>query len=88
MKNKIDKELEADINNKPQTAKTKNLSNLKVGNAFSSLVNGERDKLINVLYNWSEAELNDDADKIIRYPGRDSHYSYGKDGGKIFLSKK
>lgn len=65
------------------------MSNVAVGKAFKSIVNGlGRDDIGEILFNWNESQLNDDGDKIIRYPGRDGRYSRGKEGGEIMVGKK
>lgn len=70
-------------NNRPS------LSNAAVGKAFDSIVDRiGRGDLGEILLNWNESELNEDGDKIIKYPGRDGRFSYGKDGGKIYVSKR
>lgn len=57
----------------------KNLSNLEHKDAMD--IDG-------LLMNWNDSVLNEDRDEIIRYPGRDRLYSYGKEGGKVRVSKR
>lgn len=65
------------------------MSNANVGKAFDAIVKKiGRDDLGEVLLNWNDSELNEDGNKIIGYPGRDRHYSRGKEGGKIIISKR
>lgn len=65
------------------------MSNAAVGKAFNAIVKGiGRDDLGEILLNWNDSELNEDGDKIIGYPGRDRHYSHGKEGGKVTISKR
>lgn len=65
------------------------MSNVNVGKAFDAIVKKiGRDDLGEVLLNWNDSELNEDGNKIIGYPGRDRHYSHGKEGGKVTISKR
>ena len=65
------------------------MSNANVGKAFDAIVKKiGRDDLVEVLFNWNDSELNEDGNKIIGYPGRDRHYSRGKEGGKVTISKR
>ncbi|GEM_PF-1729681 len=65
------------------------MSNANVGKAFDAIVKKiGRDDLGEVLLNWNDSELNEDGNKIIGYPGRDRHYSRGKEGGKVTISKR
>lgn len=56
-----------------------NLSNVEEGNTMD--IDG-------LLMNWNNSELNEARDQIISYPGRDGAYSFGKEGGKVRVSKK
>lgn len=70
-------------NNKPS------MSNEDVGKAFSSIVKGVgRNDLGEILFNWNESQLNEEGDKIFKYPGRDGRFSRGKEGGKVNISKR
>ena len=71
------------------------MNNAVVGKIFKAIV----EKLSNVdgadamdidgiLLNWNNSELNQDRNDIISYPGRDGAYSFGKEGGKVRISKK
>jgi len=64
------------------------VSSKAVGEAFAALVKVEKSRLLGVLFNWNESELNEDEDKIVCYPGRDGFSSTGKNGGKSTVSKK
>jgi hypothetical protein len=65
------------------------MSNANIGKAFDAVVNGiGRDDLGEILFNWNESHLNEDASKIIVYPGRDGRYSRGKEGGKVNIRKR
>ena len=65
------------------------MSNADVGKAFNAIVKGiGSDDLGEALLNWNDSELNEDGDKIIGYPGRDRHFSRGKEGGKVTISKR
>lgn len=68
---------------------TPTISNAKVGKAFKAILKHVgRNDLSGILFNWNESELNMDGDKIIAYPGRDGRYTRGKEGGKIYVSKR
>lgn len=65
------------------------MSNATIGKTFNTIVQTiGRDDLGEILFNWNESELNEGADKIIGYPGRDRQFSRGKEGGKITISKR
>lgn len=65
------------------------MSTVAVGKAFNATVKkiGLND-LGEILFNWNESQLNEDGDKIIRYPGRDGRFSRGKEGGKVIIGKR
>lgn len=64
-------------------------SNVNVSKAFKAILKHVgHDDLAGLLFNWNESELNIDNDKIIAYPGRDGRYARGKEGGKIYISKR
>lgn len=64
-------------------------SNAVVGKMFNAIASGlGRNDLGEILFNWNESELNEDGDKIVGYPGRDSRYSKGKEGGKVTITKR
>jgi hypothetical protein len=65
----------------------KALSAAAVGQSFRSMVQEAREDLEGVLYNWQEAELSPDGERIVLRPGRDARFSKGKDGGKVGGSK-
>jgi len=71
------------------------MNNVIAGKAFKSIV----EKMSNlagvnvvdidgILMNWNNSELNETRDQIISYPGRDGAYSFGKEGGRVRVSKK
>ena len=65
------------------------MSNVAVGRAFNAIAKGlGRDDIGEILFNWNESQLNEDGDKIIKYPGRDGRYSRGKEGGKVTIGKR
>lgn len=65
------------------------MSNTDVGKAFSAIVKKiGRNDLGEILFNWNESQLNEDGDKVFRYPGRDGRFSRGKEGGKVYVSKR
>ncbi len=65
------------------------LSNKKIGNAFDRMVNEARQDFEEVMFNWQGGVfLNEDANKLITYPGRDQAFSKGKEGGKVVVTKK
>jgi len=65
------------------------LSNKKIGNAFDRMVNETRQDFEEVMFNWQGGVfLNEDANKLITYPGRDQAFSKGKEGGKVVVTKK
>lgn len=65
------------------------MSNANVGKTFDAIVKKiGRDDLGEALLNWNDSELNEDGSKIIGYPGRDRHYSRGKEGGKVTIGKR
>lgn len=59
-----------------------------ISQAWNDLVTNAKDDLQELLANWDDVELSPDGQKIIGYPGRDSRYSKGQEGGKINVSKK
>ena len=71
------------------------MNNVIAGKAFKSIVEkmsnlegvNEMD-IDGILMNWNNSELNETRDQIISYPGRDGAYSFGKEGGKVKVSKK
>lgn len=65
------------------------MSTVAVGKAFNAIVKeiGLND-LSEILFNWNESQLNEEGDKIIRFPGRDGRFSRGKEGGKIIIGKR
>jgi len=65
------------------------MSAVAVGKAFNAIVKrmGLND-LGEILFNWNESQLNEDGDKIFRYPGRDGRFSRGKEGGKVIIGKR
>ena len=71
------------------------MNNVIAGKAFKSIVEkmsnlegvNEMD-IDGILMNWNNSELNETRDQIISYPGRDGAYSFGKEGGKVRISKK
>ncbi len=68
---------------------TMTLSNKVIGTAFTRVIEqADRDKLDNILFNWSEVEYDEDHDRLITYPGRDACFSRGVDGGKSYVTKK
>lgn len=71
------------------------MNNVIAGKAFKSIVgkmsNLEGANVMDIdgiLMNWNNSELNEARDQIISYPGRDGAYSFGKEGGKVRVSKK
>lgn len=71
------------------------MNNVIAGKIFKSIVkkmsnlDGVNEMDIDgILLNWNNSELNDARDQIISYPGRDGAYSFGKEGGKVRISKK
>lgn len=65
------------------------MSNAAIGKAFNALVKGiGLDDIGEILFNWNESQLNEVGDKIINYPGRDSRFSRGKEGGKVIIGKR
>lgn len=65
------------------------MSTVAVGNAFNAIVKGIGLSDFNeILFNWNESQLNEDSDRIIRFPGRDGRFSHGKEGGKIQIGKR
>lgn len=65
------------------------ISTMAVGKAFKAIVQGVgQNDLGEILFNWNESQLNEDGDKIVRYPGRDGRFSIGKEGGKIIVGKR
>lgn len=64
------------------------MSNKAAGEAFRRMVAQAEDDLHAVLFNWDDSRLNEDKDGIVSYPGRDSEYSRGKDGGRVKVSKR
>ena len=75
--------------NKDKSVQVLPKSNAAVGKAFNAVIKGiGTDDLGEILFNWNESQLNEDGDKIIRYPGRDGRFSRGKEGGKIIVGKR
>lgn len=65
------------------------MSNMTVGKAFNAILKGiGLNDLGEILFNWNESQLNEDGDKIFRYPGRDGRFSRGKEGGKVIIGKR
>jgi hypothetical protein len=65
------------------------MSTVAVGKAFNAIVKGIGiNDLGEILFNWNESQLNEDGDKIFRYPGRDGRFSRGKEGGKVIIGKR
>ena len=65
------------------------ISTVAIGKAFNAIVKGiGLNNLGEILFNWNESQLNEDADKIFRYPGRDGRFSRGKEGGKVIVGKR
>lgn len=65
------------------------MSNMAVGKAFNAIIKGIGiNDIGEILFNWNESQLNEDDDKIFRYPGRDGRFSRGKEGGKIIVGKR
>ncbi|MDP1638798.1 MAG: hypothetical protein Q8L62_12150 [Candidatus Nitrotoga sp.] len=65
------------------------MSNTAVGKAFNAIIKGTGiNDIGEILPNWNETQLNEDGDKIFRYPGRDGRFSCGKDGGKVIIGKR
>jgi hypothetical protein len=65
------------------------MSNMTVGKAFNAILKGiGLNDLGEILFNWNESQLNEDGDKIFRYPGRDGRFSRGKEGGKVIIGKQ
>lgn len=65
------------------------MSNMAVGKAFNSIIKGIGiNDIGEILFNWNESQLNEDGDKIFRYPGRDGRFARGKEGGKNIVSKR
>ena len=62
-------------------------STKEISSLFNSMVKGAEGELRDALFNWNESELNEDKDKIVRFPGRDSKFSRGKEGGKLVAGK-
>lgn len=79
---RVDKMRKGKPANPAEAPAPKPLSSADVGRAFDLMVQRERDTLEGVLFNWNEAELSPDADKIVMRPGRDGKYSKGSEGGK------
>jgi len=74
---------------------TELMNNTEIGKIFKSIVKklsdlGEENKMDidGLLMNWNNSELNKNRDQIIMYPGRDGAYSFGKEGGKVRISKR
>ena len=64
------------------------INSRKAAAAFNAIAEHlGRDEVQEILSNWNDSELNEDATKIFQYIGRDRKYSSGKDGGKITISK-
>ena len=65
------------------------MSNVAVGKAFNAIIKGiGLNDIGEILFNSNESQLNIDGNKIIGYPSRDGRFSYGKEGGKIIISKR
>ncbi len=71
------------------------MNNAVVGKIFKNIVENlsnvegaDAMDIDGLLMNWNNSELNDDRDQIVSYPGRDGVYSFGKEGGKVRISKK
>lgn len=64
------------------------LSNQAVGQAFGRLAKDGREELEAVLFNWNGAELSEDAERIVLYPGRDGRFVRGREGGTVTVSKR
>lgn len=65
------------------------MSTVAIGKAFNAIVKGiSLNDLGEILFNWNESQLNEDGDKIFRYPGRDGRFSRGKEGGKVIIGKR
>jgi hypothetical protein len=65
------------------------MSNVAVGKAFNAIFTGiGTEDIGEILFNWNESHLNEDGDKIIRYPGRDGRFSRGKEGGRVIVGKR
>ena len=74
---------------KPEAFLPEKLSNKKIGSAFDRMVNEARQDFEEVMFNWQGGVfLNEDANKLITYPGRDQAFSKGKEGGKVVVTKK
>ena len=68
---------------------TMTIGNKKASDAFRAIVESlGRDDVTDILLNWEDCELGEDANSIIQYAGRDRDYSHGKEGGKTRISKK
>jgi len=65
------------------------MSTVGIGKAFNAILKGIGiNDIGEILFNWSESQLNEDGDKIIRYLGRDGRFSRGKEGGKVIVGKR
>lgn len=65
------------------------MSNTAVGKAFNAIIKGIGiNDIGEILFNWNESQLNEDGDKIFRYPGRDGRFSRGKEGGIVIIGKR
>jgi len=65
------------------------MSAVAASKAFNTIVkNIGLNDLGEILFNWNESQLNEDGDKIIRYPGRDGRFSRGKEGGSVIIGKR
>lgn len=64
------------------------MNNAKASQAFKRMVAQAEDDLVGVLFNWNDSRLSEDKTGIDSYPGRDSEYSRGKDGGRVSVSKR
>jgi len=65
------------------------MTTVDVGKAFNAILKGIGiNDLGEILFNWNESQLNEDGDKIFRYPGRDGRFSHGKEGGKVIVGKR
>ncbi len=70
-------------------APVSSMSTIGVGKAFNAIIKGiGLNDLGEILFNWNESQLNEDGDKIIRFPGRDGRFSRGKEGGKVVVGKR
>ncbi|WP_239255221.1 hypothetical protein [Candidatus Nitrotoga sp. M5] len=65
------------------------MSKTAVGIAFNAIIKGTGiNDIGEILPDWNESQLNEDGDKIFRYPGRNGRFSRGKDGGKVIIGKR